>query len=180
METQQTRRGPGRPKGYSPQRSTQRLPQRAAGWAARRPEAEREGISKFAIPAEIIPDGMEYEYKVLTVLGETMRDQQVSYERDGAWRPVPANRHPELLGKFLDKDNPEQAIINGGQILMERPRVYSDDAREEEKIKADSRLNNQFESLGLKDKEGPPRMRPMVKRDYSVQAVPDDDEPAAP
>lgn len=178
META-TRRGPGRPpKARMAQRSEQRLPQQVEGWRARRSIEEIEETGRYTIDPSMIPDGMNYQWKRLSVLGQEDREHQVQCARDGAWDAVPANRHPEIMGKYLEAENPNQAIVIGGQILMERPMVYSLEAREEEDRKAKGRVSDQFASLGLtEERGGAPRMKPQVKRDYSVQAVPDDDAP---
>lgn len=160
--------------GVLPQRTTQRMEQRPK-WRARRTIEEIEETGRYYIDPSSIPDGMDYQFKALTVMGEEMREHQIRLARDGAWDPVPASRHPELMGKYLDKLDPNQAIIIGGQILMERPKVYSQQAQAENDRAARSRVSNHFQSLGLNDGGGPPKMKPQVKRDYSVQAVPDDD-----
>lgn len=179
---------PKRPRGRPPgsgknhlgalnQRTTQRVPQRQIEWRARRTLDEIEETGRYFIDPAIIPDGMDYQFKALTVMGEEMREHQIRLARDGAWDPVPASRHPELMGKYLDAENPQQAIIIGGQILMERPKIYTQQAEAENRAKARNAVSGQFKSLGLGEKlgKGFEAMKPQVKRDYSVQAVPDDD-----
>jgi hypothetical protein len=175
------KRGRGRPRknhiGALEQRSSQRVPQRQIEWRARRTLDEIEESGRYFIDPAIIPDGMDYQFKALTVMGEEMREHQIRLARDGAWDPVPASRHPDLMGKYLDKNDPAQAIIIGGQILMERPKIYSQQAEAENRQKARDAVTGQFKSLGLGEKlgKGFEAMKPQVKRDYSVQAVPDDD-----
>lgn len=184
METiDSSRRGPGRPPkqnaGTLSQRSSQREPQRAISWRARRTLEEIEETGRYYIDPSSVPDGMDYQFKALTCMGEELREHQIRLARDGAWDPVPAARHPELMGKYLDINDPTQAIIIGGQILMERPKIYSQQADAENLAKARERVSSQFMSLGLGEKlgKGFEAMKPQVKRDYSVQAVPDDDAP---
>lgn len=182
-QTSGNKRGRGRPPGVPKkqhmaalsQRSAQRAP--AVKWRARRTLEEIEETGRYWIDPATIPDGMDYQYKALTVMGEEMREHQVRLARDGAWDPVPASRHPELMGKYLDVNNPKQQIEIGGQILMERPKIYTQQAEAEARNKARSAVTGQFNSLGLGDKlgKGFEAMKPQVKRDYSVSAVPDDD-----
>lgn len=180
------KRGRGRPAGSTkqhagalPQRTTQRTPARQIEWRARRTIDEMENTGRYYIDPASIPDGMDYQFKVMSVYGDEqlVREHQISLARDGAWDPVPAHRHPDLMGKFLDKNDPNQAIIIGGQILMERPKIYSQQAEAENRQKARTAVTGQFQSLGLGEKlgKGFEAMKPQVKRDYSVQAVPDDD-----
>ena len=183
-EGTQTPKRRGRPPGSGkknnmatlPQRPTQRDPQRLQ-WRARRTLEEVEDTGRYYVDPDMIPDGMDYQWKVMSVLGDEqiVREHQIRLARDGAWDPVPAHRHPEMMGKFLDKADPNQAIIIGGQILMERPKIYSQQAQAENEKAARSRVSNHFQSLGLNDGGGPPKMKPQVKRDHSVQVVPDDD-----
>ncbi len=163
--------------GSLPQRTSQREPQRAVAWRSRRTLEEIEETGRYFIDPDTIPEGMDYQFKALTVMGEEMREHQIRLARDGAWDPVPASRHPELMGKYLDKQDPNQAIIIGGQILMERPKIYTQQAEAEEHAKARGAVVGQFKSLGIGDKlgRGFEAMKPQVKRDYSVSAVPDDD-----
>lgn len=178
-----SKRGRGRPPGAGkkqhmaalPQRTSQRAPQ--IQWRARRTLDEIEETGRYYIDPATIPDGMDYQFKAVTVMGEEMREHQIRLARDGAWDPVPASRHPELMGKYLETDNPNQAIIIGGQILMERPMIYTQQAEAEARNKARNAVTGQFQSLGLGDKlgKGFEAMKPQVKRDYSVSAVPDDD-----
>lgn len=177
-----TQPSPKRPRGRPPknagvlaQRIGQREPQRAVAWRARRTIEEIEETGRYFIDANEIPDGMDYQWKSMTVMGEEMREYQVRLARDGAWDPVPASRHPNIMGKYLDKEDAAQAIIIGGQILMERPRIYSQQAEQENLRAARGRVSQHFKSLGLNDGGGPPKMKPQVKRDHSVQVVPDDD-----
>ena len=74
---------------------------------------------KFYIPAAIIPPGWTYEWKAQTILGKSNLDHMNNL-KDNHWKPVPADRHPRYL---VEKD---------GQILMERPKYLTDEARRED------------------------------------------------
>ena len=156
-------------------RTENRKPARPAiQWRARRGDSEITGEDKFYIPPEVIPPGMAWEWKRYSALGQEDIDHQVTLGRDGAWDPVPHESWPERLGQFGQTGN---AIIVGGLILMQRPEIYSEESRVEEKQKSAARVKNHFASLNLSD--GPlPKAKARVKTDYSsVQLVPDDDQP---
>lgn len=141
-------------------------------WRARRPLASQEGTDKFTIPSEVVPDGMTWEFKRYSIMGQPDTTHMVAMERDGAWDPVTHEQWPERLGKFGEPGRP---IIIDDMILMQRPESYTLEAKKEEIARASSQVANQFQSLGL-SREGPPRAKPEVKRSYNqVQLVPDDD-----
>lgn len=80
---------------------------------------------KFYAPPP--PDGFDYQWKMKTVMGEEFHSYQVELLRNG-WEPVPLERHPELMpagwsGKTIEIE---------GLVLMERPKVFTDEARADE------------------------------------------------
>ncbi len=167
------RRGPGRPRkdARAPQRSAQRAP--SIPWRARRGDADITGDDQFYVPPEIIPPGMDWQWKRYSYLGKDDISYQRRLERDGAWDPVPHSAWPEKMGKWGHADEP---IILDGQILMQRPMELTIQALAEEKSKATSRVTTHFQSLGLG--EGPvPMAKPSIKVDYGTMLVPDDDVP---
>lgn len=86
-----------------------------------------DGTDKFYIDPRIIPDGWSYEWKTLTVLNQPNPSYQVQLARAG-WEPVPRYRHPEMM-----PDNyPGETIEREGQILMERPKEITDEAKARE------------------------------------------------
>lgn len=155
----------------SQQRGNQRKPQIA--WRPMR-SAEEGGTSKYDIPAHVVPDGMDWQWKRLSYAGKEDTDHQVSLQRDGAWDPVPHSAWPERLGVFGEKD---QAIVVEGLVLMQRPLEYTEQVREEEKMRATSSVSDHFKSLGLNDSGAVPKMKAKVKMDYSsVQVAPADED----
>lgn len=62
------------------------------------------------------------------------------------WTPVPANRHPELAGRNAKET---EAIVRGGQMLMEQPKEYEKESREMENFEAKNSLEEQIQRLGL-------------------------------
>lgn len=175
--TQQPRPG-RRPFSGTPQRAQQRAPERqAVNWRPRRGDAEVSGEDDYYVPPEVIPAGMSWEWKRYSTHGEVDITHQARLARDGAWDVVTHDQWPDKLGKFGKDGSP---ILLGGQVLMQRPLIYTEEAQAEEQRKATGRVKDQFRSLALGD--GPlPKMKPSVKKDYSsVQLVPADDEVGDP
>jgi len=100
----------------------------------------------FAIDPAIIPQGWEYQWNAITVVGnqEVLMDQQLQMAENG-WRPVPAERHP---GRFMPAGH-KGSIIRGGQRLDERPKILSDQARAEDLRNARQLISDRNESLRL-------------------------------
>lgn len=70
------------------------------------------------------PDGFDYQWKMRSVMGEEQNSYIVELSRQG-WEAVPLSRHPELMphgwsGNTIEVD---------GLVLMERPKVLTDEAR---------------------------------------------------
>lgn len=73
------------------------------------------------------PDGWDYQWKMKTCMGEEFYSYQVELARNG-WEPVPLDRHPELMphgwtGKTIEVE---------GLVLMERPSIFTEEARQDE------------------------------------------------
>lgn len=85
------------------------------------------GQSRDKFYAPPAPDGWDYQWKMKTVMGEEFYSYQVELARNG-WEPVPLERHPELMphgwsGKTIEVE---------GLVLMERPSIFTEEARQEE------------------------------------------------
>jgi hypothetical protein len=74
------------------------------------------------------PDGWDYQWKLKSVLNQDDIDRIRQNELNG-WEEVPLDRHPELMPRGW-KGN---TIEVGGLVLMERPKVFTDEARAEER-----------------------------------------------
>lgn len=100
----------------------------------------------FAIPADMIEPGWEFQWCAVTVVGnsEILLDQNLMMAENG-WRPVPADRFP---GRFMPA-NHKGSIVRGGQMLMERPKVLCDQARSEDIRAARQLISDRNESLKL-------------------------------
>ena len=81
-----------------------------------RQAALEEESDMLHIPKEIIPDGMRYNWKTMSVLGQQQSRRFGRYQATG-WEPVPASRHP---GLFTPRGF-EGEIEYDGLILMEKP-----------------------------------------------------------
>jgi hypothetical protein len=74
------------------------------------------------------PDGWDYQWKLKSVLNQDDIERIRQNEMNG-WEEVPLSRHPELMPRGW-KGNP---IEVGGLVLMERPLLFTQEAREEER-----------------------------------------------
>jgi hypothetical protein len=74
------------------------------------------------------PDGFDYQWKLKSVLNQDDIDRIRQNEMNG-WEPVPLSRHPELMPRGWKGDT----IEVGGLVLMERPMMFTQEAREEER-----------------------------------------------
>lgn len=100
----------------------------------------------FAIPTELIPAGWTYQWAAVSVVGNTeiLLDQNLMFSENG-WRPVPAERYP---GRFMPVGH-KGSIIRGGQMLMERPTVLSQEAHAEDVRNARQLIADRNSSLKL-------------------------------
>lgn len=94
------------------------------------------------------PPDMQYEYKTLTVGGMETNDRVIA-EQNG-WRAVPAERHPEMTGLRTQKGG---EIVRGGQLLMELPKQWYQEGREEEEFKAKLAVESQIQRLGIEGRK---------------------------
>lgn len=89
---------------------------------------ELQGIERDKYYAPEPPDGWSYEWKLKSVLNQDDLDRIRQNEAAG-WEPVPLSRHPELMPRGWKGETVEV----GGLVLMERPKVFTDEAKEEER-----------------------------------------------
>jgi hypothetical protein len=132
-----------------------------------------DNIDKFYINPDDVPEGWSYEWKRLTLLGKEDPSYQVNLARTG-WEAVPAERHPSYMpeGNF-------RHIERDGMILMERPKVLTDEARNVESRRARNQVRAKEEQLsstpsGTMTREHQ-NVRPTVKKSYSPIPVPGDE-----
>jgi hypothetical protein len=129
-----------------------------------------EGTDDFYIDISVIPPGWDYEWKRHSVMGQQDPAYQVQLARMG-WMPVPSHRHPELM----PSDWKGATIERKGQILMERPKEISDEARNIERRKARNQVQQKEAQLNAspdgqfgRDNKG----NPLVKVGKSYEAIP--------
>ena len=94
------------------------------------------------------PADVQYEWKACKVAGMENEERMIQAEQNG-WEPVPASRHPELVGLRRAKEEPNAPIIRGGQMLMQQPLEYYQQSREMDKFNADHTVESQIVRLGL-------------------------------
>lgn len=106
---------------------------------------KRKGIvDQFHIPAELIPEGWDYQWCRKSVWGQPDVAHQIGLQENG-WTNVPSERHQ---GMFMPPDYKGE-IERGGLVLMERPVELTQEARAEEAKAAKTLVDAQREQLGL-------------------------------
>ena len=99
-----------------------------------------DGSDDFMAPRA--PDGWTYEWKVKTVMGAEDPARQIQYARTG-WEPVPTSRHPEMM----PHNGAHPIIERKGMVLMMRPEVITDEAKEIERRRAKDQVRAKKEQL---------------------------------
>jgi len=100
-------------------------------------------VDIFYIDPMIIPEGWSYEWKAYSVTGEPQRAHQAMLHANG-WRSVPARRHD---GVFMTPGH-DGPVEQGGQMLMERPMVLTQEAREDAQRAAKAQVQLKQQALG--------------------------------
>lgn len=165
-----TKKGPMRPdmRDESPRAAAER---RAAEILGSLSPAD-EGEDKFRIPLSHIPDGWSYEFKRHTVYNKPDPAYDINLARTG-WTPVPLSRHPNEMppgwaGSTIERD---------GMILMERPRVVTEQFENIERRKARDQVRAKEAQLGAAP-EGQfgrdhAEIRPKLGKSFSPIKVPE-------
>ena len=157
------------------QRSEQRTNQTKLG-RTRTGRIRVNNSDMFWYDESLRPPHMAYQWNVVSVLGndQLVRRQSVAMKMNG-WTPVPASRHPEIMGS-----NPtEEHIIIGGQRLDERAIEMSDEAETEDYNAAVAQVKDNFRQLQHEEAGQLPRRNRdkgslvSVKRERPIP-VPDD------
>jgi hypothetical protein len=102
---------------------------------------------QFWLPVDEIPDDLTYEWKRLSNVGEE-NPFYIAQMLDQGWEPVPSSRHPNWVPPGYDKPH----IIKGGQILMDRPKELTEEARREERDAAKRQVRDAEARLGMTPK----------------------------
>lgn len=136
----------------TPQRAEQRSEQRAEQRAEQRPSQQRmvrTGENRFTHDTSLQPTNVTYEWKRVSIWGKPDEEHQINMRNNG-WTPVPANRHPELSLLTPSKDG---VIVRGGQMLMERPKELTAQARLEDKTRAQEQVMTQLQRVGHESRQ---------------------------
>jgi hypothetical protein len=131
------------------------------------------GTDEFFVEPGIIPSGWSYEWKMHTVLGAEDPAHQVALARRG-WEVVPASRHPEMMPLGYTG----AMIIRKGMVLMERPLVITEEAREVEKRRARLQVRAKEEQLsaakpGEFDRTNKGDNMTKIKKGYEAIPIPE-------
>ena len=128
-----------------------------------------DGADRFYIDPNVIPDGWSYEWKRKTIWGKEDPAHEVELARKG-WEVVPASRHPEMMPK-----GNWQTIERDGMILMERPKVLTDEAHNTNLRSARLQVKAKEAQLtqapdGTFERDDP-RVRPSIKKSYQAMPI---------
>lgn len=128
-----------------------------------------DGADRFFVDPRIIPDGWSYEWKRKTIWGKEDPAHEVELARQG-WETVPASRHPQMMPK-----GNWQTIERDGMVLMERPKVLTDDVHKDNLKRARLQVRAKEAQLtqapeGTFDRDDP-RVRPSIKKSFEAMPI---------
>jgi len=131
------------------------------------------GTDEFFVEPGVIPSGWSYEWKMHTVLGAEDPAHQVALARKG-WEIVPASRHPEMMPLGYTGGT----IIRKGMVLMERPLVITEEAREVERRRARLQVRAKEDQLsaakpGEFDRSNKGDTMTKIKKGYEAIPIPE-------
>jgi hypothetical protein len=129
---------------------------------------------KYYVPPETIPDGWKYLWRRVSVYGKEDPQYQVKLAQTG-WRPVPAERHPEMMPST---GGPYLTIDRDGMRLMEVPLEIYDLLAKKEQRKAIEQVRVKTAQLsqappGTFARDQHDKVAPSVRRGYEPLIVPD-------
>lgn len=116
------------PPATSKETSEQSLARAEAKVRRLRGNPELSGIDRDKYWAPPPPDGWDYQWRLKSVMGKDEIDQIRADEING-WEAVPVSRHPDLMPRGWQGNT----IEVGGLVLMERPLVFTQEARDAER-----------------------------------------------
>ena len=128
-----------------------------------------ENRDKFWAPSP--PEGWDYQWKRRTIYNQEDPSYQVELSRNG-WEAVPLSRHPEMMPKNWQGNTIEVE----GQVLMERPKILTDEARARELRAARDIVKTKEAQLrsGRSDDLGPRQVLAHKKSREAIQ-IPDEE-----
>lgn len=143
----------------------QRDPEHHHGRTRMRKRSAFDVVDEFTIPREEIPADLDYNWKRFTVGGQE-DPYYIARMREQGWEPVPPERHPNWLPPGYNA----QYIIKGGQILMDRPKELTEEARAEDREMARRQVIVAEQKLGRTPKGEMTRdheeVRPKIVKEY--------------
>lgn len=148
--------------------NTQRTPQREK-------QRGRQPVTQDQFHVDHVPAGMSYEWKRVTFGGKEDIKNQANAARNG-FTPVPASRHPELVGARVAEEKGDSAIIVDGLMLMERPIELRREADAEEKANARSQVVDQATRLKLTPEGQMPRKHVKASSKHDIPVPEGDNE----
>lgn len=140
--------------------SEQRFDQRQVSSALEGFTLHEDTGDKFHIPPGDIPDGIDYQWATLTILGKVNSGPLAALAQN-RWTHVPLSRHPHYgtdgglidgqKGTRIGKDAIlyEDCIIREGMLLIERPMEITKFVQAHEKRKADDQVINQLKRVAM-------------------------------
>lgn len=119
----------------------------------------------YYIPLEEIPEGLSYEWKRWSVIGQT-DPFYIAQQREQGWEPVPPKRHPNWVPPGYN----EPHIIKGGMILMDRPIELTLEAKKELRQLSRTQVREAEQRLGMTPKgelsrDADDRVRPRITKE---------------
>lgn len=99
---------------------------------------------EFYIAPEEIPPDASYQWNNHSVSGQPISAAYTTFMARQGWEPVPTSRHPHMMPEGTQGSAP---IIVGGQILVERPKELTREARQESYDKAIGEVRRKEEQL---------------------------------
>lgn len=148
-------------------------PKRVAGRKTRKFKGGENAVTWDYVPQDLIPEGYVAEWKNTHVYGQPVEESQPDYHvflQDQGWEYATVDQFRPMVGPNWKHNT----INRRGQVLMIRPKELSDEARAEDKQKADVQLNGKLQQLGMAEKGQFARKNPVVKRTYERVEVPEE------
>lgn len=130
----------------------------------------------FFIDDAEIPDGMSWEWKRWSYMGQYDEEYQTELSENG-WLPVTwEERWPEKRPPGQTAVGLKEAVKRKGQILMQRPMEYTVEAQMEDRENAENQVMDKMRELGQAPAETMTRshrnLDNHVKREYAPVGMP--------
>lgn len=142
------------------------------GGSITRMSLEERQISSFDLPQHRKKPGWDYKWEVVTIVGQRVDRAVIRDAYRAGWRPEKAKDWPELLEGSVGTIGPDDAIEEGGQMLMGRPMHLSMEAQVETYNKAKTQERDRMQAAsqgqGLQGQEGLANVRGVQVRNPSL------------